>query len=352
MLLGHGDYKRWDDLYGTREADLIMPIAARQLLMAGVTAARDLGSRLDDALSLKRRIASGEIPGPRMFVSGPFIQHAPYEAYEKDFRWGVSGADDARAKVQRIIDAGVDLVKLIDQDQMTDAEVEAVIETAHRNGKVVVAHAHRMGEIRMGLKHGVDDFEHTGLGTAPSYAPDVLQQLRERNSALYWTPTVSPLYTLYETGTVFPERLDDPAWREGMPKEMADEIRTSLEHIPQLPYYALFPTRIPLLPQKFRDLRATGVRLMIGTDAGIPAMFHGDATWREMVRFVELGVPAMETIQAATLWPARFLRAEDRIGVLAPGRYADIILVHGNPLTDMTVMRDIRAVIQGGKRVR
>lgn len=351
-ILGHGDYKRWDDLYGTRDADVVMPIAARQLLLAGVTSARDLGSRLDDILVVKRRIAKGEIPGPRLFVSGPFIQHAPYEAYERDLRWGVSGADDARQKVQRVIDAGVDVVKLIDQDQMTDAEVAAVVETAHRNGRPVVAHAHRMDEIRVGLRHGVDNFEHTGLGTAPGYADDVLQKLRERNTALYWTPTLSPLYTMYETGTLFPERLDDPAWREGMPPDMAQEIRTSLEHIPQLPYYALFPSRLPLLPQKFRQLRETGVRLMIGTDAGIPSMFHGDATWREMVKFVEMGVSPMETLQAATLWPARFLRAEDRIGVLAPGRFADIILVHGNPLTDMTVMRDVRTVIQGGKRVR
>ncbi|MEO7965200.1 MAG: amidohydrolase family protein, partial [Gemmatimonadaceae bacterium] len=197
QLVGHGDYKRWNDLYGTREGSLVMPIAAKQLLMAGVTTARDLGAPLDDILSVKRRIAKGEIPGPRLFVSGPFIQHAPYEEYEKDFRWGVNGADDARQKVQRLIDAGVDFIKLIDQDQMTDAEVAAVVETAHRNHKVVVAHAHRMEEIRVGLKHGVDDFEHTGLGTAPGYPEDILQKLRERNSGLYWTPTISPLYTLY-----------------------------------------------------------------------------------------------------------------------------------------------------------
>ncbi|MBC7897498.1 MAG: amidohydrolase family protein [Cytophagaceae bacterium] len=87
-IVGHGDYKRWDELYGTRDADVVMPIAAKQLLMAGVTSARDLGARLDDILTVKRRIANGEIPGPRLFVSGPFIQHAPYEAYEKDLRWG------------------------------------------------------------------------------------------------------------------------------------------------------------------------------------------------------------------------------------------------------------------------
>ena len=152
-------------------------------------------------------------------------------------------AQAARPTMAVIIDASVDVVKLIDQVQMTDAEVAAVVETAHRNGKPVIAHAHRMDEPRMGLKHGVDEFEHTGLGTGPGDAEDVLQQLRERNSALYWTPTLSPLFTRYETGTRFPERLDDTAWREGMPREMATEIRTSLEHIAQLPYYALFPSR-------------------------------------------------------------------------------------------------------------
>ena len=254
--------------------------------------------------------------------------------------------------MQRIIDAGVDFVKLIDQDQMTEAEVQAVVETAHKNGKVVVAHAHRMQEIRIGLKYGVDDFEHTGLGTAPGYPDDILTALRERNSSLYWTPTISPLYTLYHTGTVFPERLDDPSWREFMPNDMAREIRASLEHIPHLPYYSLFPARLPILPVKFKQLREAGVRLMIGTDAGIPAMFHNDATWREMVKWVELGVSPMETLQSATLWPARFLRRERDFGVLAEGRYADIILVRGDPLTDMTVMRDVRVVIQGGRRVK
>ena len=351
-ILGHGDYKRWDELYGTRDASLVMPIAARQLLSAGVTTARDLGARLDDILSVKRRIANGEIPGPRLFVTGPFIQHEAYEEYEKPFRWGVSGADDARRRVTQLLDAGVDMIKLIDQDQMTEAEVAAVVETAHKRGKPVVAHAHRMEEIRVGLKFNVDNFEHTGLGTAPGYPDDILQKLRERNSSLYWTPTISPLYTMYFTGSVFPERIDDPAWHEFMPEDMWREIRKSLDQIPHLGYYALFPSRIPLLPAKFAQLRQSGVRMMIGTDAGIPSMFHNDATWREMVKWVELGVSPMETIQSATLWPARFLRNEANFGVLASGRFADIILVRGDPLSDMTVMRDVKVVIQGGKRVK
>jgi imidazolonepropionase-like amidohydrolase len=352
MLLGHGDYKRWNDLYGPRTASLVMPIAARQLLMAGVTSVRDLGATPEDVFAVRKRIDAGEIPGSRIYAAGPFIQHAPYESYETPFRWGVNGPDDARAKVQRVIAAGADVIKLIDQDQMTEAEVAAVVDAAHKGGKRVVAHAHRMDEIRRGLKYGVDDFEHTGLGTAPGYPDDILQALRERNTALYWVPTISPLFVLRYTGEVFPERLDDPSWREGMPADMAAEIRRSLEHIPQLPYYALFPSRIPLLPRKFAQLRETGVRMMIGTDAGIPAMFHGDATWREMAKWVELGVPPMEVIQAATLWPARFLQVDDRFGTLTAGRVADIIAVRGDPLTDMSVLRSVPIVIKGGVRVK
>jgi hypothetical protein len=147
----------------------------------------------------------------------------------------------------------------------------------------------------------VDNFEHTGLGTAPGCAPDVLQALAERNNGLYWTPTISLLYVMQYTGEIFPERLDDPRWREGIPEAMADEIHASLVDIPRLPCYALFPSRIPRLPIKFDQLREAGVRMRIGTDADVPSMFHNDATWREMVKWVELGVPPTEVIQSTTL---------------------------------------------------
>lgn len=351
QLVGHGDYRRWDELYGDRNPE-VMAIAAEQLLSAGVTCARDLGGPLESLVETRRRIDAGDIPGPRLFISGPFLQRAPYEEWQKDYRWGIQGPEDARRKTRRLIDGGADVIKLIDQDQLTEDEVAAIVETAHAAGRPVVAHAHRMEEIRVGLRAGVDNFEHTGLGTAPGYAPDVLQALRERNSDLYWTPTISPLYVMQYTGEVFPERLDDPAWRAGMPAAMGDEIRASLDAIPHLPYYALFPSRIPRLPVKFAQLREAGVRMLIGTDAGIPSMFHNDATWREMVKWVELGVPAMEVIQSATLWPARFFGKEEDFGVVAPGRYADLVVVRGDPLTDMTVMRDPILVLKGGRVVK
>ena len=107
MINGHSDYGHWDKTYPDRFATEIMPASAQQLLLAGVTTARDLGAPLDDSLAVRARIESGEIPGPRLFVSGPFIQHLAYPGTEA-FRWGVNGARDARAKVKELADAGVD----------------------------------------------------------------------------------------------------------------------------------------------------------------------------------------------------------------------------------------------------
>ena len=348
MILGHADYEYWDTTYRKRFRDELMPAAAKQLLLAGVTTARDLGAPLEDILAVKRRIEKGEIPGPRLFVAGPFIQHAPYSPYEARFRWGVNGADDARAKVRQLAQAGVDVVKLIDQDQMTEEEIA----TAHAAKLPVVAHAHREAEIRIGLKYAVDCFEHTGLGTEPGYPEDILDGLRRRNATLYWTPTIAPLFLFQYTADSFPERLDDPAWQEGVPKDIVQDIRRSLEPFSSLPYFTLVRRRIPTLARKFEQLRSTGVTLLVGTDAGTPGNFHSDATWRELATWVQLGMSPMEAIQGATRWPARFLKREQDFGTLAPGRYADIIAVRGDVLHDIELLQRVDIVVKGGTRVK
>jgi imidazolonepropionase-like amidohydrolase len=352
MILGHSDYERWDKTYMARFRDEIMPIAAKPLLTSGVTTVRDLGAPLEDILHVKRRIEKGEIPGPRVFVSGPFIQHHPYFEYESFVRWGVDGPDDARAKVQKVIDAGVDFVKLIDQDQMTEDEVRAVVETAHKAGRAVVAHAHREDEIRVGLRHGVDCFEHTGLGTEPAYPEDILAGLRKRNNTLYWCPTIEGLFLADYTARVFPERLDDPTWRKDIPKAIADDIRESLRNPTSLDYFTLTFRRIPTLASKFRQLRETGVTMMVGTDSGVPANFHTDSTWRELYIWVQLGLTPMQAIAGATRWPARFLKKEKELGTLAPGRYADVIAVRGDVLTHVDLLQRVDVVVKNGVRVR
>jgi imidazolonepropionase-like amidohydrolase len=352
MILGHAHYEHWDKTYRERFRSEIMPIAARQLLASGVTTVRDLGAPLEDILDVRRRIETGAIPGPRLFVSGPFIQHRPYFEYESFVRWGVDGAADARAKVQKIIDAGVDVVKLIDQDQMTEEEVAAVVETAHKGGRPVVAHAHREDEIRIGLKYGIDCFEHTGLATEPGYPEDILAAIRKRNNTLYWCPTIEGLFLAEYTARSFPERLDDPAWQRDVPKDIAADIRASLRNLTSLDYFTLTFRRIPTLARKFQQLRETGATLLVGTDSGIPGNFHTDSTWRELDTWVRLGMTPMQAIAGATRWPARFLKKEKELGTLAPGRYADVIAVRGDVLTHVDLLQRVDVVIKNGVRVR
>ena len=199
MINGHTDYGHWDENYlGDIQEKVIMPASAHQLLMAGVTSARDLGGPLEESIAVRDAVNSGELPGPTLYVSGPFIQHRPYPGTE-GFRWGVNGVNDARTKVKKLADAGVDCIKLIDQDQMTMDEVYAVVDEAHKRGLKVVAHSHRPEEIRRGLMAGVDNFEHTGLSSAPEYPADIMEMIKERTAQmnkgpLFWTPTVEVLY--------------------------------------------------------------------------------------------------------------------------------------------------------------
>jgi imidazolonepropionase-like amidohydrolase len=360
MLNGHGDYAHWDSTYVNPRSgvlqNVIMPASAKQLLMAGITSARDLGAPLEESIALKRAISSGRIPGPTMYVSGPFIQHAPYPHTEL-FRWGVNGAADARAKVNRLADAGVDVIKLIDQDEMTMEEVRAVVDAAHARRLPVVGHAHRPEEIRRGLIAGVDNFEHTGMATSPEYPADVMTMLKERTARgaagpLFWTPTIEGLFN-YEYVRDNPEHIDDPAWHDGLPQNIIDDIRRSIAHPERLGYFQATPSRRPTLERKFNQLREAGVTLLIGTDAGIPMKFHSQATWHELEIWVNrLGVDPMFAIRAATYWPAVMMKVDRDVGTVVEGKYADIIAVKGDVLRYIDLLARPDIVIKRGTRYK
>jgi imidazolonepropionase-like amidohydrolase len=356
MITGHADYDHWDETYPPLFRDVIMPASARQLLLAGVTSARDLGAPLEDSIAVRDAINDGEIPGPTMYMSGPFIQKEPYPGTEL-FRWGVDGPEDARAKIRRLAEAGVDLIKLIDQDQMTQAEVDAVVDEAHSHGLTVVAHAHRPEEIRRGLEAGVDCFEHTGLSTSPEYPADVIEMLRDRTAQmnrgpLFWTPTIGVLAN-YEYVRDWREMLDDPGWQDGLPEEVVEDIRQSISQPDRLPYFQLTSSRRPTLKRKFEQLREAGVTFLIGTDSGVPLTFHNQSTWTEIEYFVNhLGVEPIEAIRAATYWPSVMMRVSDEVGTVTPGKYADIIAVRGDVLRHIALLQDVDIVIKHGTRYK
>lgn len=356
MINGHADYAHWDTAYMDVQQEIIMPASAHQLLLAGVTSARDLGAPLEESIAVRDAINAGEIPGPTMYVSGPFIQHEPYPGTEA-FRWGVSGAADARAKVKKLAEAGVDCIKLIDQDQMTDEEVTAVVDEAHQHGLTVVAHAHRPEEIMKGLMAGVDCFEHTGLASAPEYPQKVMDALKERTAQmnlgpLFWTPTIEGLYN-YEYVRDNPEKLDNDSWHLDLPDHIIEDIEQSIQHPDRLPYFQITPIRKPTLERKFNQLRAAGIVLLVGTDSGIPMKFHSQSTWNELDVWVnEFGADPMYTIKAATYWPSVLMGVDNEVGTISEGKYADIIAVKGDVLRYISLLQDVDMVIKHGKRYK
>src|SRR5207249_10336056 len=148
-----------------------------------------------------------------------------------------------------------------------------------------------------------------------------------------WTPTVEGLLN-YEYFRDNPEALDDPAWHEGLPQNIVDDIRKSLEHPDRLPYFQLTAARRPTLTRKFKQLQEAGATLLIGTDSGVPMNFHSHSTWRELDAWVTLmGVEPMTAIRAATYWPSVAMKVESQVGTVSAGKYADIIAVRSEEHT-------------------
>jgi imidazolonepropionase-like amidohydrolase len=354
MLNGHSDYSHWHPTYADRLSSEIMPASAVQLLLAGITSARDLGAPLEDSVSVKRRVESGEIPGPRLYMSGPFLQHEAYPGTE-NYRWGVKSVREAKDKVNQIADAGLDIIKLIDHDNMKLEVAQAIVDQAHERGLKVVAHSHRPNEIRRGLEIGVDNFEHTGLTTAPAYPKDIVKSLKERTATgriaggpLYWTPTVEGLWN-YKLTVDNPEKLDNKCWHRGLQPDTIADIKASIQNPGQFGYSELVPLRRPTLKKKIKQLRDAGVVFLVGTDSGIPIKFHCQSTWNEMTAWVDVfGISPMETIRGATYWPAKMMGVGDKIGTVSAGKFADIIAVRGDVLRYINLLQDVDLVMKNG----
>ena len=322
MIVGHADYDHWDKTYPPLFRSTIMPAAAKQLLLAGVTSARDLGAPLEDILAVRDAISRGEIPGPTLYVSGPFLQHEPYPGTEA-FRWGSRGPRTPAPRCERLAEAGVDVIKLIDQDQMTMDEVRAVVDEAHERKLPVVAHSHRAEEIRRGIQAGVDCFEHTGLGTAPEYPRGRLRpDEAARPTPSTGRPTIGPLLLYQETRDDFPSASTTRAGRRACRRRWWPTSAGRSRHPDRaglLPARAAAPARP--WPRKFEQLRQSGVILLIGTDSGVPLNFHSDSTWREIDTWVStFGVAADGRDPRRHLLARGAMKVDKEVGTVSAGQ--------------------------------
>jgi imidazolonepropionase-like amidohydrolase len=359
MYAGHPDVRHWFDAYTPQFETVIIPASAEQMLMAGVTTVRDLAAPLQPIVAVKKRIASGDIPGPTMYVAGPALTKGANPTAVQT--WNVSGAADAKAKTAQLIDAGVDWIKILNAEQMAPEEIKAVVDEAHARGRRVAAHAFSEEEIRRGLIAGVDDFQHLRTQT-PEYPADIAALIRDRvrsGPPLYWTITAGgngQLNAAYLASN--PEFLDDPANFIGLPQSIIDDVRKAIaartQAAPRPRAGAQSQDEInAIVKRKIAQIRDLGVQIVFGTDVGSWGEVTGQATWMEADLWVrELGMDPMTVIRAMTLNAARMMGADRESGSIAEGKLADVIAVRGDPLRHIDVLRDPRIVIRHGRRVK
>ena len=307
---------------------------ARKTLMAGFTTVADVGAPNDSIFGLRRAIAEGRVPGPRILASGAAITpdggHGDANGFAPDVidvlrsPAACSGADACRRATRRQIQAGADLIKITATggvlsntaagvgQQLNDAELAAIVEAAHAMGRRVTAHAHGADGVNAALRAGVDSIEHGTYLDAAS-----IRMLRQ--GGRYLVPTIMAgwwVAQLAERGGVL-----TPA--------QAAKARTVG----------------PALVAMARRARAAGVRIAFGTDTGVSP--HG-MNAREFQLLVEAGYTPLQAIQFATVAAADHLQLNDVAGRIAPGFTADIIAVDGDPLADVATLMNVRFVMARG----
>lgn len=313
----------------------------RATLLAGFTTVRSVGDATFAVVALKKAVAEGSIPGPRMWVAGealgptgghsdpangliPEIAELPHARDAV-----IDSPEEGRQTVRRLKREGADLIKIMPSggvmsigddprlQLMEDAEIRAVIETAHALDMKVAAHAHGRQAIEHTIALGVDSIEHGSFADAQSY------KLFKQYGA-YLVPTLLVGQRVYETAKAHPERLNPSTAQKAL-------------------------TIAPLLQKNTRDAHAAGVKIAFGTDTfGLSA--HGENA-QEFKLLVASGLSPMEAILTATRNAADLIGSAD-IGLIQAGRFADIIAVTGDPLQDVTTLEKVDFVMKGGAVVK
>ena len=326
-------------LHSAQEVALIGALHARQTLEAGFTSVRDVGTfRAFGDVALRDAIERGWVPGPRMWVAGAYITvpggggevtgFSADVAVPQDMRTGVvRDVQEVRERGRFVFQHGVDFLKLIATGavlaegtepgalELNAEEIAAAVAIAEQYNSYATAHAHGAQGIKTAIRAGVRSIEHASL-----IDQEGIRMARDNGVWL-----VMDIYNgdyIEEVGT-------RDNWPAGMLRK--NEETTDAQR------------------EGFRRAVEAGVRIAYGTDAGVYP--HGDNA-RQFAYMVRYGMSPMQAIQSATTSAAELMGQEVDIGAVAPGRFADMIAVAGDPLADITVLENVQHVMKGGELVR
>ena len=350
MILGHGDYTRWFSWLESEDRlsmDDVMTISAKQLLGAGITTAVDLGGPTEEILRVRDRIAAGEIPGPRMLVSGAWVARRTWSVLPPEGQHVVSSSEEASQMTERLIRDGVDVIKA--WAGLTREDYQAIVDTAHRLDTPVHAHVYDPVSVRNALEAGVDVLQHVGSAGTPPYEASLVRDIVVAGRPV--VPTGAHRVWVFPATVAFPERLQDPRLRRDFPPLLYDEVQASFEDFHTLAYFRTTPRQMFFGPDSLRQWIDSGAVVGMGTDSGTPMNFHTEALWREIKAFVDHGMAPAAAISAATRVNARIVGMGDELGTVEPGKLADVIVVRGDPLFNIMALADVELVVKAGKLV-
>ena len=349
IVLGHGAYETWFPWIsahgGSKMLTRVMEISAKQLLMAGVTTAVDLGAPLPESLSIRDRINKGEVAGPRMLMSGPWISRGAGGAMQVGFGGlNITSSEQAAAEVERLAKAGVDVIKA--HQGLTRDDYKAIVEAAHRNRLRVMAHLYAETDVRNALETGVDVLQHVGsAGTAPPYSKELIADIV--NAGRPVVVTAAHRAWIYPDTASFPERLQDPALKAAFGPDIYTEVQDSLKNWWALAYFQRTDREMLFRDRGVQQFIESGAVMGMGTDSGTPINFHSEALWREIEVHVDLGMTPSRAIAAATRINATII-GNRNVGTIEPGKLADIIVVDGNPLFSIMALSRVETVMKDG----
>jgi imidazolonepropionase-like amidohydrolase len=349
QILGHGDYLRWDPWIAKNNlVEKVGEISAKQLLNAGVTSAVDLGGTLKESLQVRDRINRDEIPGPRMLVSGPWITRSLGEGFYStalDNQILIDTPEQAAAAVDKLAAAGVDVIKAY--VNLTPAHYKAIVDAAHKHKLLVHAHVYDPDDVRNAFEAGVDVLQHVGSAGVPTYDPALVKAIAVKGT--FVVTTAAHRAFLFPASVDFPERLQDPQLKADFGPQIWEEVQNSLQGFQRLYYFSTTDQEIRFSRALLGQWIDSNATLGMGTDSGTPMNFHTEALWREIKAHVDVGMSPQRAICAATRINAQILGKGNELGTIEPGKLADIIVVRGNPLFDITSLANVEVVIKDGR---
>lgn len=363
------------------QLDPIMAAVARVSVESGITSLREFctscagwakgwsSSLHEQQKVLRGKILKGELPGPRLYLSGPILSQsvAGKDAQEKDnnSRFRISTVQEARAATEGLAAMGVDNV-FVGAEIWDVSLLSAIVETAHRAGLGVDAESRHVLATEALLDAGVDRIH--VLFTADTLAFNSEEELRTlvrgRRPAASgpsanilrgpWYLSTLPMRQAYVHANQFPEIIDHPKFREMFTPEVYENLRGNWSQLHTIPWGIGADERVKVAQQKLARFIEAGGReqLIAATDVGAPLNFHTPIPL-QLRNFVKAGLTPMEAIQSATLRAAQMQGVDDQLGTVSIGKLADIIVVDGDPLQDITLLQHrVAHVVANGRVVK